>query len=61
MSRVIARTYCGAIDLYHGLPDLLSATVIDVDYDNRNEDHMTTLVFKDTKGNEHRISIAEAN
>jgi hypothetical protein len=61
MSRIITRTYSGAIDLYHGLPDLLNAIVIDVDYDNRNEDHMTTLVFKDVKGNEHRISIAEEN
>ena len=58
---VIARTYSGAIDLYQGTPDLLKASVVDVEYDNSYRDYRTTLVLKDVKGNLHRIEIADCN
>lgn len=61
MSYIIARTYSGVIDLYHGIPDLLNATVENVEYDNSHGDYRTTLVIKDIKGNLHRIEIADAN
>ena len=60
MSTIITRTYSGAIDLYHGIPNLLNATIEDITYDNTDSDYVTTLVIKDTKGNLHRIMICQA-
>ena len=60
MSTIIARTYSGARDLYFDLPDLLNATVEEVTHkDNTNKDYETELMLKDTKGNLHRIIIAQ--
>lgn len=60
MSVIIARTYSGAIDLYHGIPNLLNATIENITYDNTDSDYVTTLVIKDINGNIHRIMIAQA-
>ena len=60
MSNIIARTYSGAIDLYHGMPNLLNSTIEDVTYDDTHDDHRTTLVIRDVKGILHNITIAEA-
>jgi hypothetical protein len=60
MSSIITRTYFGARDLYHGIPDLKNSTVIDVIYEKDFEDYRTTLIFKDVKGIEHTITIAQA-
>lgn len=57
---IIARAYSGAIDLYHGIPDLLNAIVEDVEYDNTNEEYKTILTLKDANGNLHKITIAKA-
>ena len=59
MAYIITRTYSGGIDLFHGLPDLLNATVEDVLYDNSNKEYKTTLVLKDVKGNLHSIEIIQ--
>jgi hypothetical protein len=56
---IIARTYCGVIDLYHGIPDLLNATIENVEYDNSNEEYKTILTLRDFKGNLHNITIAK--
>ena len=61
MAYIIARTYSGAMDLYHGIPNLLNATIVDVEYDNSHRDYRTTLIIKDVKGNLHRIEIADGN
>lgn len=61
MAYIIARTYSGAIDLYHGIPNLLNSIVVDVEYDNLHGEYRTTLVLKDIKGNLHKIEIANGN
>jgi hypothetical protein len=61
MSVIITRTYSGAIDLYHGIPNLLNATVEEVTYNNEHGEYETTLVLKDINGKLHSIIIADAN
>lgn len=56
MSTIIARTYSGAIDLYHGIPNLLNATVVDIEYGD-SEECETILVLKGVNDNLHRITI----
>lgn len=59
MSNIIARTYMGARNLYHGIPNLKDAIIIDVIYEE--EEYITTLILKDIKGQEHKITIAQAD
>lgn len=58
MSNIIARTYMGARDLYHGIPNLKDAVIIDVIYEE--EEYRTTLILRDISGQEHQITIAKA-
>jgi hypothetical protein len=59
MAYIIARASSGAIDLYHGIPNLQGAKVVNIEYDDKDGDLCTTLVFKDIMGKEHKIAIAE--
>lgn len=59
MNNIVARTYSGGIDLYHGLPDLLDAKVVDVQYNHSDGDYQTTLVLEDSKGKLHQIMIVQ--
>lgn len=55
---IICRTYMGAMDLYHGVPDLKGAVVEDVIYtDVPNE---TDLVLRRTNGETFTIRIGRA-
>lgn len=48
----------GARDLYHGIPNLKDAVIIDVIYEE--EEYRTTLILRDISGQEHQITIAKA-
>jgi len=61
MSNILARCYYGAQDLYHGIPELKDAVIIDVIRDADSKDYRTTLVLKDVHGTIHHITIAQAN
>jgi hypothetical protein len=59
MSTIIARTYSGAIDLWHGVPNLKDAVIINVKYDE--SEYATSLIIKDVKGIIHTIIIRDMN
>lgn len=60
MSHIIARCYTGAIDLYHGIPDLLGAKIVDIQYNRYDDDYQTTLILENEDGKTHQITIAKA-
>lgn len=60
MTNIIARTYMGARDLFHGYPDLTGAEVVQTIIHEDAEDYTTTLVLRDVKGIEHKLIIKQA-
>lgn len=65
MTHIIARTHMGARDLFHGVPNLKWATIIEVVHPQSpvagtSPEFGTTLIIKDTKGQIHKITIAQA-
>lgn len=59
MSSIIARTYCGGKDLFHGIPDLVGAVVIEVVTEPITDEYRTKIVLKDKRGKLHEIIIVQ--
>lgn len=58
---MIARTYAGAINLYHGVPSLEGATVVKVIHEPDSKEYSTKLVLRTPSGEEHTITIKSAD
>ena len=59
MSYLIARTYNGGKDLYHGVPDLMNGKIINVVSSKTNDDYVTELEIQSVNGNIHTIAIVQ--
>lgn len=60
MTRIKAYAHIGAYDLYHGLPNLKDAKIIDVNYGLDRTECSTILTIQDKEGNMHEITICKA-